>query len=295
MPRANVNGVDTSYEVVGSGASVVLYIHGGFGGASTTLVSRERAVGKIFPRAKVTTVTYDRRSAGQSEYVLTPYQLPDLAADARALLNQLGVDRSVVIGDSMGGMVALEYALAYPEHVTALGLVETGAGLMAETPWGTQMREIVEQAEALGDQAFFESQANEWRSPGSMSNDMGPETPEAQESLAQGHQAYLDALPEVSDADLFTYTMGMIRNFAAFVGYDYGPRLSELRMPVFVIHGTVDVTVPFEYGQALHRGISHSELAVIEGARHMLLDYLEAAAALRDWVLRTVEQTAAAG
>ena len=278
MPRANVNGVDTSYEVVGSGASVVLYIHGGFGGASTTLVSRERAVGKIFPRAKVTTVTYDRRSAGQSEYVLTPYQLPDLAADARALLNQLGVDRSVVIGDSMGGMVALEYALAYPEHVTALGLVE-----------------IVEQAEALGDQAFFESQANEWRSPGSMSNDMGPETPEAQESLAQGHQAYLDALPEVSDADLFTYTMGMIRNFAAFVGYDYGPRLSELRMPVFVIHGTVDVTVPFEYGQALHRGISHSELAVIEGARHMLLDYLEAAAALRDWVLRTVEQTAAAG
>tara|TARA_Y100000031_G_C8220775_1_gene385809 strand:+ start:179 stop:1066 length:888 start_codon:yes stop_codon:yes gene_type:complete len=295
MPRATVNGVDTSYEVVGDGASVVLYIHGGFGGGSTTFVSRERAVGKIFPRDKVTTVMYDRRSAGQSEYVLTPYQLPDLAADARALLGELGVERSVVIGDSMGGMVALEYALIYPQHVTALGLVETGADLMAETPWGTHMREIVEQAATLGDQAFFESQKNELRNPATMSSDMGPETPEAQESLAQGHQAYLDALPDVSDADLFTYTMGMIRNFGAFVGYDYGPRLSELRMPVYVTHGTVDVTVPFEYGQALHRGIPHSELDAIEGARHMLLDYPEAAAALRDWVLRTVAQGTAAG
>ncbi len=294
MPRANINGVDTSYEVIGDGANVVLYIHGGFGGASTTLVSRERAIANIFPRDTVTTVLYDRRSAGQSEYVLTPYTLPDLAADARALLSHMGVDRSVVIGDSMGGMVALEYALAYPRHVTTLALVETGTDLMAETPWGTQMREITDEVAAAGDRAFFEARIDELRNLAPMSNDMGPETTEAQESLAQTHQAYLDALPDVSDADLFTYTTGMIRNFAAFAGYDHTPRLSELSMSVFVIHGTTDVTAPFGYGQALHRGIAHSELAAIEGARHMLLDYPEAADALRDWVLRAVEQEAVA-
>ena len=295
MPSATVNGVETSYEVIGDGATAVLYIHGGFGGASTTLVSRERAISKTFPPDRVMTISYDRRSAGQSEYVLTHYRLPDLAADARALLRHLSVDRSVVVGDSMGGMVALEYALTYPQHVSALVLFETGADLMSETPWGMRFREIVGRSEAEGDLSFFESRTSELRSPAPMSDGMGRETREFQENLARSHHAYLDALQDVSDADLFTYTTGMIRNFAAFMGYDYTSRLSELRMPVCVIHGTADVTVPFENAQTLHQGIPHSELIAIEGARHMLLDYPEAAAALREWVLRTVVQSTVAG
>jgi pimeloyl-ACP methyl ester carboxylesterase len=288
-----VNGIETSYEIIGSGTPVALYIHGGFGGASTTLAPRERAIGNVFPPDEVTTIAYDRRSVGQSEYVLTHYRLPDLAADARALLGRLEIDRSVVIGDSMGGMVALEYALTYPRHVSALVLVETGADLMSEMPMSKRLRDIVGRAEAEGDLRFIESQMHDLRNPTPTSEGMGPETQEAQQNLARNHQTYLDALREVSDTELIMYTTGMIRNTAAFIGYDYTSRLSELRMPVCVIHGTADVTVPFECGQTLHRGIPHSELIAIEGARHQLLDYPEAAAALREWVLRTVKQVAA--
>jgi len=51
------------------------------------------------------------------------YSLAGLAANTRALLRSLGVERSVVVGHSMGGMLAIRYALMYPEAVEHLALV----------------------------------------------------------------------------------------------------------------------------------------------------------------------------
>src|SRR3990170_5157830 len=105
MPRARVNGFEISYDVSGEGTPV-LFIHGGFGGPASTLAPQERAVKSILKHDAIQLITYDRRCAGQSEYVLDDYSLVDLAGEARALLAHLGNERSIVIGDSMGGLVA---------------------------------------------------------------------------------------------------------------------------------------------------------------------------------------------
>jgi len=286
MPRATVNGVEINYEVSGTGVPA-LFIHGGFGGQGTTLAPQNRNDADLLPSDKVRTISYDRRSAGQSEYVLSDYQVTDLAADARALLAHLNIDKSIIVGSSMGGMVAQQYALDYPQHVEALALINTGTNLMDATPFGPAMREGIKQSAKVGDRAFFESRNSQLRNP-SQAGLFGRPTPEAEEQLRQRNEAISAALQETSDDDLFTYSTGMLRNQTAFIGFDYTSRLSEIKMPVCIVHGNADTVVPFEYGQALHRGISQSELFEIEGANHGVLSWPDAADAFREWVLRTI-------
>ncbi|MHB8576565.1 MAG: alpha/beta fold hydrolase [Dehalococcoidia bacterium] len=284
MSKARVNGVELSYAESGSGTPL-LFIHGGFGGPQSTLVTQARLVTTILPADRIRTITYDRRGAGQSEYVAVAYSLPDLAADARALLRQLGIERSIVVGDSMGGMVAQQYALSYPETVSALCLVETGADLMSETAFGKQGQAQVERAARDGDRALFESRKDQLRNPPEAPG-FGPRTSEMAERMRSMRAAYLAALQDVSDDALCTYFTGMTRNYGAFIGYDFASRLHELKMPVCIIHGNADTTVPFAYARALHQGITQSEFHEIDGAAHGVLAWPGAATALRDWVLK---------
>jgi len=286
MPKVTVNGVEINYEVSGRGVPS-LFIHGGFGGAGTTLVAQNRNDAELLPADKVMTISYDRRGAGQSEYDLSHYTVADLAADARALLAHLGIDKSIIVGSSMGGMVAQQYTLDYPQHVEALALINTGTNLMDATPFGPAMQEAVKQAAEIGDREFFESRKDALRNPpaGGL---FGRPTPEAEEQLRQRTEALNAALQETSDDDLFTYSTGMLRNQGAFIGFDYAPRLSEIKMPVCIVHGNADTIVPLDYGKILHHGISQSEIFEIEGANHGVLSWPDAAKAFREWVMRNI-------
>lgn len=283
MPELIANGVQIHYDEHGSGAPAI-FIHGGFGGPQSTLVPTPNAVTRAVPEG-VRLVTYDRRCAGLSQYALEPYSLEDLAADARALLDALGIERSIVIGSSMGGMVALQYALAYPEAVDALALLNTGPNLMGTTPWGERCARAAERARREGDRAAFERTRATLRDPPPPPEASRP--PEVAKRLREARALYLDRLRDVSDDDLFTYSTGTLRNYAAFVGYDFTPRLAELRMPTVVIHGTADATVPYAFGETLARDIPGAELHAIDGAVHGILQYPAARAALREWLGRT--------
>jgi pimeloyl-ACP methyl ester carboxylesterase len=59
-------------------------------------------------------------------------------------------------------------------------------------------------------------------------------------------------------------------------------------MPVCVIHGTADSTVPFAWGRALHEGIPGSEFHAIPDAEHGVLQYDGAQQALRTWAERVI-------
>src|SRR5262249_24304300 len=67
----------------------------------------------------------DNRDAGQSEPAVAPYTIGDLAADVAGLLDALGLPEAHLVGLSLGGMIALELAVAYPALVRSLFLVGT--------------------------------------------------------------------------------------------------------------------------------------------------------------------------
>jgi pimeloyl-ACP methyl ester carboxylesterase len=284
MPKARVNGVELFYEVSGDGQPV-LFIHGGYGGAESAVVAKlpPEVVG-ILPVDRFKVITYDRRNAGQSEFGEAHVTLADLADDARALLDHLDVDQAIVIGSSAGGPIALQFALTYPGRTLALCLPNTGANLMnPERPRSKAFGELVAKARAEGDRAVFESRKAALRQAPPLG---GPRA--SQQASIQRHAAVSRALATISDEELFRLSTGELRNIEAYQGYDFAPRLAELTMPVCVIHGTADVTVPFAWGEALHAGIPGSEFHAIEGADHGVLLYDGAQQALRAWADRVV-------
>jgi pimeloyl-ACP methyl ester carboxylesterase len=114
MSVLQLDGVDLDYEERGAGPPVLL-IHG----------TAARVWGDV-PEAladSARTIDYDRRSFGASVHP----PVTDLArhrADAAALLDALGAGPAVIVGWSIGGVVALDLALARPERVRALVLIE---------------------------------------------------------------------------------------------------------------------------------------------------------------------------
>lgn len=294
MPLTNIDGVQTHYEVSGSEGLPVLFIHGGFGGAQSTIVRNpdepapRSGIHAAVPSEGIRLITYDRRCAGLSEYVLDWYSLTDIATDARKLLRHLEIERSVVVGSSMGGMVALQYALSYPDTVLALALVNTGANLMGDTGFGETLKQLVERAKSKGDDALFRENLERLRNPPELSH--GAEIPRAVREEAEHARArYLNALDVADDATLARMFAGTIRNNAAFIGYDFSSRLDEITAPTIVIHGDADDIVPLPLGQALRHGIGHCEYHEIANARHGILRYAEAQAHLRDWLTTIAE------
>src|SRR3954453_17025381 len=116
MPKARINGVELFYEVNGSGQPV-LFIHGGYGGAETVLVPKlPPEITGILPADRFQVITYDRRNAGQSEFTTDHYTIDDPPSDALALLDHIGPGRTIIVGSSAGGPIALQFALSYPQR-----------------------------------------------------------------------------------------------------------------------------------------------------------------------------------
>ncbi len=278
MPYADINGARLSYESLGEGVPL-LFIHGGYGGVATTLAPQTHAIRNILPRDEFRTILYDRRNAGLSSYGGEHLTMATLAADALGLLDHLHIEQAMIVGTSAGGPIALQLALSSPERVIALCLPNTGAYLSSmERAQGKSRAALVMRSYGDGDRAVFESRKASLRQP-PPSDSSDPAEIARQERLKA-------ALAAVSDEDLFRYSVGEIRNYETYLNIDFRSRLGELKMPVSIIHGTADRTVPYAWGEELHRAIAQSELYPIKGADHGILSYDGAAVALRDWAPR---------
>jgi pimeloyl-ACP methyl ester carboxylesterase len=155
------------HEVRGNGP-VILFIHGGIiAGTPESFLSQEAL-------SEYQLVTYNRRGYSGSPPESGPADnyIPRHAADAAALLQELGIDEAHVVGHSSGGTIALQFAISYPHLVKSLVLLEAVVPVQ-EDPSNAQQREEM-QAEALIQEGnfvadldiFMENAAGlpEWRS-----------------------------------------------------------------------------------------------------------------------------------
>jgi len=131
MPKANVNRIELAYEVYGDGFPLVL-AHG-------YVASKEMwdaQIGPFMERYRV--VVYDVRGHGESEAppVDDPgYTLDMLVDDQKGLMDHLGIEQAYVGGLSLGGMIAMRFALTYPGAVRALLLCDTSPGMNTGGQW----------------------------------------------------------------------------------------------------------------------------------------------------------------
>jgi proline iminopeptidase len=119
MASIPIRGISLFTKVVGEGYPLVL-MHGGPGMDHSVLLP-------LLPCADAfTLVFYDHRCNGRSDCAdVTSMTWENLTADADALRQTLGFEQWAVLGHSFGGMVALEYALRYPDSLSHLLLMDT--------------------------------------------------------------------------------------------------------------------------------------------------------------------------
>lgn len=205
--------------------------------------------------SKFDCITYDQRGSGRSGSPLRTTSLPELAADAARLLDALEVPSAHVFGISMGGMVAQELALRFPEKVRGLMLAGT-------TPGGPRAaRPALKELAAVGlDLAgSFREPGRPWLGPLLFSDRFRREHPERVRELLE-HFAAHGPTPWGANA-----------HWWATVYHDTVSRLGRIQAPTLVLHGGEDRFAPLANAELLAGRIPDAELAVIPGTGHAFI------------------------
>ncbi|HNO65923.1 MAG TPA: alpha/beta hydrolase, partial [Tepidiformaceae bacterium] len=122
MPYVPTRDIITYYEEAGSGRPLVL-----IRGLGSDLQAWSLQVPELAKHFRV--ITYDNRGAGRTGAPDKPYTIAGMADDLAALLDALDIPTACILGYSMGGMIAQEFALKHPARVEKLILLGTSAGL----------------------------------------------------------------------------------------------------------------------------------------------------------------------
>src|SRR5438105_12045382 len=111
MPYADAGGVRLYYESVGEGTPLILHGHG-----HRRLLVFQAPYFAQFYRV----IVFDRRGTGRSDDPPGPWTVADFARDLRNLLDTLEIDRAIVGGSSLGGVITSQFGLDYPDRALAL-------------------------------------------------------------------------------------------------------------------------------------------------------------------------------
>jgi pimeloyl-ACP methyl ester carboxylesterase len=249
MPRARVNGVELYYEDTGAGRPIVL-AHGFSAGCRMW----DGQVEAFRDRYRV--IVYDARGQGRSEVPVdgASYSQPTMVEDLHQLLRHLGVERGCVGGLSMGGNVALNFALTYPGMVDALLVCDTGAGSDEPEAWATKVAGWVKLLEREGVEAFAEQYIAD---------------PILASYATQGPHARAFLRKAITT----NTAAGLARGLANVVGrrpsiYSLEPRLRALTVPTTIVVGDADHWCT-RVSRFLAETIPGAELTIIRNSGHM--------------------------
>ena len=198
-------------------------------------------------------IRYDNRGAGRSPAPWRLTSIPELAGDAVRLLDALGLDSAHVYGLSMGGMVAQEVALRFPDRVRALVLGGTSHGGPRAVLPSPRI------AAALASRATPAAVRAELVGRALFSDDFRRSEPE----LVR-HYLGLLARYRVSGR-------GLVSHLTASACHDTRSRLGRVVAPTLVLHGQQDVLTPVANAHLLAAAIPVATLALVPDAGHAYL------------------------
>jgi len=175
-------------------------------------------------------------------------------------LEELAVERPVLVGHSRGGNVALAYAMAYPDQLT-------GVVTLAAAPYGG---EIALHNRLLTVPVLGSLLAHTVYVPfGRGAVEAGLDAAFAPEGPAPPDYVDVYAAYELRPGQLLAHAQDQMRGKAAVD--DMARRYQELSVPLVVVHGTADRNVPIEQARRLHRAAPSSRLIAVDGAGHELM------------------------
>ncbi len=246
MPYLTVNGVNTYYETAGQGETIAM-VHGYTGS------SQDWASQIPFLAEKYRVLAPDLRGHGRSAAPAQEeaYTMPIFAADVYGLLTQLGVRKCCLMGHSMGGFTALEFALAHQEMLAALVLVDTSSGQFARAPGFPELRrKLDELARIQGLNAAFEYDAA--NNPARI--DRFTRHPEQKEISRQ-------KVLRMS-VDGYIYAGKAMSKWRPLTS-----RLSEIKVPTLLFWGNEDAPF-YDAIMTMRNGVAGAQMVTVNGCGH---------------------------
>jgi pimeloyl-ACP methyl ester carboxylesterase len=245
VPRIDADGVELFYESLGEGTPLVLLGHD-----HTPWVFFQAG----YFSQSFRFITFDRRGTGRSASPEGPWTIADFARDVRALLDALEIDRAIVGGSSLGGVISAQFGVDYPDRALALIVGHTVPYL-----WDLGKQWLLDLMEdprpSLGDQP----RSYEWEQRGPpTTNPAFAASPMGQ--LVGSVGTGLGRDPEAIN-----------KMYQALLEWDQRPRYAELnalQVPSLVIVGANEPQKTIELAYEWHQQFAHSEFVVLRDTYH---------------------------
>lgn len=221
-------------------------------------------------------IVIDNRGTGQSGRARGPYRMRDLADDVVSVLDHAGIDRAIVCGISLGGMIAQQTALRHPSRVAGLVLLATTPGLphgvlahprtiakLLHLPIAT-LRDKKAAARLLVELLLVEA---DW--------------PAAKEIFSEW--------PTATRSDP-TEPATFFAQLVAAMFHSTGRDLHRIACPTLVVTGDGDVLIPPKNSRVLASRIPSADLEIVPGAGHGI--FAKDRDLVASWIERLAEKCA---
>lgn len=264
---APVNGIEIAYETFGDPSGVPILLVMGLG---TQMIAWPDSMCDALAEAGHFVIRYDNRDCGLSTKIdaptptipdillkrHTPYTLDDMASDAFALLDHLGIERVHLAGTSMGGFIAQTMALRSPERVLTLSLSMTSTGSRKVGRPTPAVVKMMATAEPPADRAAAIDDAV------AVNTILGSPSHQDEDLIRELAGLAYDRSHEPD---------GRMRQLAAIMAQpNRTERLKHLRVPTMVVHGLSDPLVSVSGGIALAKVIPGAIFMGHQGMGHDL-------------------------
>jgi pimeloyl-ACP methyl ester carboxylesterase len=271
---ARANGIDLCYEIFGdAGAEPMLLIMG----LGAQMIHWDDDFCRQLAARGFRVIRFDNRDIGKSSHlsggkrltpvellklrflkipVAAPYKLRDMAEDVTGLMDALSIKSAHLVGASMGGMIAQEIAISFPQRVRSLTSIMSTTGNPKVPQPSREAAALLMAPPPTTKEEFFARFAQTWKilRVGSFPEDEALDRSRAERTFARGLNP-----------------AGVGRQLRAILASgSRKERLHSVRTPTLVIHGTVDPLVRPEGGKDTAASISGAKLLMIEGMGHAL-------------------------
>ena len=235
--------INCSYSIEGKGPALFL-IHG--------IGTSRDAWRFVLPELikKFTVITYDLRGHGSSPVSMDDFNLEDLVEDLELLRHSIGFRSAFFAGHSLGGMIAPAYALKYPAHVKALGLLSTAAGRRTEDK--NNVLNVIKLMEEKGISKIIPTLVNRW-----FTDDFVKKSPKIIQQRLQ----------QVIDTDPNTF----FNVFRIYANTEMKSWLHKISVPTLVLTGENDKGCNPRLNKFIANQLINSKLIILPHFKHSIL------------------------